>query len=183
MYRLPFVTILIASSAASAEPDHYVAGGVMFGAAEPVYDGYNVMAAADAGYRLTPLLWAHAGAAYGPSIDRFGAHQPNGGHNELARGGIEVRWCASIVCGIAGADLGVQHGSWTTTQYQVGMETLSDTALVAIPRVGFDVGGDALRLRATFEADTSLVSDETTDEPNGKRIFGFELAAGVAYLW
>jgi hypothetical protein len=158
----------------------------MFGAAEPVYNGYNVMASVDGGYRVTEALWAHGGVGDGISVGRFGQHVPNGGRNGLVRAGVEARWCASLVCGIAGADLGVQHGTFATTVYQQGMQTYTDTALVAIPRIGFDVGGDSVRARVALEADTSLVTTQNNMDyptPGPGKIIGIELAAGVAYLW
>lgn len=195
MNRLVIAALLAAlQTRAHAEPTRYLAGGMMFGAAEPVYDGYNVMAGADGGYRLDELWWAHAGVGYGTSVDRFGQHVPNGGRNGLVRGGVEARWCAgTVLCGIAGVDLGVQHGSWTHREYSPTsdagiMQSYSDTAFVAIPRMGFDVGGDRLRVRVAIEGDMSLLTTQiNTDfgpvDTGLGHFIGLELAAGVAYLW
>jgi hypothetical protein len=188
MRSLAIASLLVAS-AAHAEPTQWVAASVMFGAAEPVVDGYNAMAAVDGGYRLTELLWAHAGVAYGTSIDRFGQHVPNGGRNSLVRGGAAARWCAgSAVCGEAGVDLGVQHGTWSGTVYSPTViggvtEVDTDTALVAIPRIGLDVGGDTLRARLGLEADAALASSSSGMSTAAHGIVGIELVAGVAYQW
>jgi hypothetical protein len=199
MNRAAFVLapLLIASAvrAGPVEPSHYAGGSLMFGASEPVDNGYNVMLAGDAGYRLTGLLWARGGLGYGTSIDRFGQHVPNGGRNAVARAGLEARWCAgSILCGLAGADLGVQHGTWNDSAYnEVTFKDIprstTETALVAIPRVGVDFGGTSLRMRVALEADTAIVgratattamASSTTSETG---LIGIELAAGVAYQW
>jgi hypothetical protein len=183
------IAALLAGSTAHAEPSQWVAASVMFGAAEPVANGYNALAAIDAGYRLTALLWAHAGIAYGPSIDRFGQHVPNGGRNGLVRGGVEARWCAgTILCGTAGLDLGIQHGTWSGTAYSPTVlggvdEVDTDTALVAIPHVGLDVGGDTLRARVGLEADAALAAASSGIMTDAHGIVGIELAAGVAYQW
>lgn len=181
--------------AGPVEPEKYVAVSMMFGAAEPVYNGYNVMAAVDGGYRITELLWARAGVGYGTSIDRFGQHVPNGGRNELVRGGVEARWCAgTILCGIAGADLGLQHGTFTDRVYSATVidgvvESTTDNAFVVIPRIGFDVGGDRIRARIAIEAETALVEHGTTTTnmvtttQSQTGVIGVELAAGVAFQW
>ena len=190
MNRIVLVAALLAAPVAHAEPTQWVAASLMFGAAEPVSDGYNAMAGVDAGYRLTDLVWAHAGVAYGPSIDRFGQHVPNGGRNGLVRGGAVARWCAgTVVCGEAGVDLGVQHGTWSGTVYSPTAingtvdEVDTDTALVAIPRIGLDVGGESLRARLGLEADAALAATSTGMTTRAQGIIGIELAAGVAYQW
>jgi hypothetical protein len=201
MNRLAFVAIVLLAGVSSVragpvEPTHYVAAGLMLGAAEPVDNGYNVMGAIDGGYRVTELLWARAGIGYGTSVERFGQHAPNGGRNGVVRGGVEARWCAGkTLCGSAGADLGVQHGTFAQTVYSPTIitgshESLTETALIIIPRVGIDFGGNSLRARLAVEADTALVERSTTtidmgtpmtDSQTG--VIGIELAAGVAYQW
>ena len=199
MNRVAFaIASLFAISVVRAGPDEptrSVAASLMFGAAEPVYDGYNVMLAVDGGLRMTDLLWARAGLGYGTSVDRFGQHVPNGGRNGLARAGLEARWCAGVIlCGLAGADLGVQHGAWAGRVYSPTVidgvvESTTDNALVVIPRIGIDLGGDTLRARLVVEADTALVehatttTDMTTTTRSQRGIIGVELAAGVAYQW
>ena len=198
MNHLALVAAMLTPSVVRAgpvEPENYLAVSMMFGAAEPVYDGYNVMAAVDGGYRITELWWARAGVGYGTSVDRFGQHVPNGGRNGLVRGGVEARWCAAaFLCGIAGADLGVQHGTWSGRVYSPTVtdgviESTTETAFVVVPRIGLDVGGDRVRARIAIEADTALVehATTTTDMMTSSQprtgVIGIELAAGVAFQW
>jgi hypothetical protein len=169
-----------------AEPAQYVAAGVSFGASEPIYNGYTVLGAVDGGYRLSQLWWVHAAVAYGPSVDRFGAHVPNGGHDLVVRGGGEVRWCASVLCGFAGGDLGIQRGSFTDTVYMEGTQTFTDTAAIVTPRAGFDVGSERIRARVEIDADLALAITQDNSmyaTPGFGRIIGVALGAGVAYQW
>jgi hypothetical protein len=187
--------LVLASSAAFAEPTKYIQGGMLFGAAEPVI-GWNVMATVDGGYRFSDALWAHVELGYGPTVANLGNHGANGGTNGEVRAGVEARWCAHrMVCGIAGVDLGVQRGTWSTTMYSATvidgvLESLTSEALVAIPRAGLDLGGDTFRVRLVLEADTAVIDRTTTTtemaSPTSESrtgIIGVELAMGVAYQW
>ena len=87
------------------------------------------------------------------------------------------------------------YGTWNGTVYSptsvndVATESTTETALVVIPRVGIDLGGDAIRVRLALEADTALVEHATTTTGmttttgSQRGVIGVELAAGVAYQW
>lgn len=188
------VALALAPAAVHAEPapesSRFVEGGMAFGAAEPVI-GWNLMATVAAGIQIAGPWWAHAAFAYGPTIDNLGGHGLNNGRNLAVHAGAEGRWCSSrggALCGIAGLDLGGQHGSWAPNNGY--LMSASSTALVAIPRVGVDVGTTRIRARVDLEADAALVSRHhevydpmypTTRSPSG--ILGIELAAGVWLAW
>jgi hypothetical protein len=194
MERLVSLLLLAAPSAARAEPHAYVEAGLLFGAADPVI-GWNIMPALDGGYRFAETLWFHAGVGYGPTIDNLGSHGPNHGSNSLARGGVELRWRASTLLVLtAGLDLGVAHGTWGPpgvpySQMYGAVDSISSTAFVAIPRIGFEVGGTQLRARFGLESDLAI-ADRTTSQLAGVTrsesttgTTGIEVAAGAAYLW
>jgi hypothetical protein len=191
MTRCLLFAALLTSSVLHAEPApcraaQYVAAGVSFGASEPIYDGYTVMAALDGGYRVSDTWWAHAAIATGTSVDRFGGHAPNGGHDLVARAGAEVRTCASVLCGFAGMDLGIQRGTFSDVVYMDGMKTFTDAATIATPRVGFDVGGRTLRARVEIDSDVALAVTQNNPAyatPRFGDVIGIELGAGVAYQW
>jgi hypothetical protein len=189
--------VLVAAPAARAEPTSYVEGGLMFGAAEPVI-GWNIMPTIDGGYRLGDVLWLHGGVGFGGTIDNLGSHAPNSGSNGLVRGGIETRWCGGphhLLCAAGGLDLGASHGTWAPTasmaySHAYGpVDSMTSTALLAIPRAGFDIGGDSVRARIGVEADLAVL-ERTTSQLAGAEMtesrpgfVGIELAAGVAYQW
>ncbi len=186
MTRWLIAAVIFVPAALHAEPAQYVAAGMSFGASEPIYDGYTVMGAIDGGYRLTQTWWLHAAVADGESVDRFGTHVPNGGHNFVARGGAEARWCASVLCGFAGADLGIQRASFTDTVYMQGVQTFTDAASIITPRFGFDVGGRSLRARVEIDPDVALAitqDDSPYMNAGTGSVLGIELGAGVAYQW
>jgi hypothetical protein len=189
-----FVWALLASTSAHAEPTRYVEAGVLFGAAAPVI-GWNVMPSLDGGYRFSEMFWFHGGVGYGPTINNLGTHGPNHGSNGLARGGIEMRWRVSeSVALAAGVDLGVAHGTWGPpgapfSQMYGEVDTISSLTFVAIPRLGFEIGGSQWRARLGLESDIAI-ADRTTSQLAGMTMTesttgttGIELAAGVAYLW
>ena len=165
---------------AEAEPTQYVQVDAMIGGAAPV-GGPNLVGAVEGGYRLAPSWWAHGEVAGGLAADDQG-----GGTTAQLRGGVETRSCSasSLVCGVFGLDLGALRGTWTSSDSAGASEHV--VALVAVPRVGIDVGGTHVRARAGIEFDEALAGRHTssfapTTTPTGT--IGFELAAGMAYQW
>jgi hypothetical protein len=179
--------LVVAPAIAAADPPeslHYVEGGALFGAAQPVI-GWNVMATAAVGTRVEGPWWLRGSFGYGRTIDNLGGHGPNGGTHLVARGGAEGRWCESArewLCGIAGVDLGVQHGTWSHTSYPMPDPVLdSATSLVIVPRVGVDTGSPTLRARFDLEADVALAGSDTA--MGDRRTAGVELGLGMVYAW
>src|SRR5205823_5883276 len=140
-----------ASSIATAEPTRYVQGDAMIGFAHPVAGG-NAMAGVEGGARVDGPMWLHAAVGFGLAGDDMGP-----GTNALASAGLEVRGCAiPALCAIAGGDVGVQHGTWSSDRDPGTSETVS--ALVAIPRAAIDVGGAKLRVRIGLQLDVALAA-------------------------
>jgi hypothetical protein len=137
-------SMLAATSVAQAQPSltapskvtatQYVETDLVVGGTAPVA-GPSIVLAAQGGYRLSQALWLHGEVSYGDARDDQGR-----GPAEQLHAGLEGRTCIvhGVLCGIAGADLGYQHGSWTSDRRATDTETVD--ALVVVPRVGVDVG-------------------------------------------
>ncbi len=168
------------STPAQRDPAQYLETDLMVGGAAPVA-GLNALVAVQGGYRLWHNLWLHGEAGYGHAQDDQG-----GGSNMQLHAGLESRPCIvrGIVCAVVGADLGYAQGSWVSDLARDQMESVS--ALVAVPRLGLDLGGDHVRVRLGIEADVALAGHH-------REIGGMEAAAGslvalglglgVAYQW
>jgi hypothetical protein len=172
-------SLVATTAAAHADPTGYVETDVMLGGASPVI-GPNMLGSVAGGRQLAPGVWAHGQLTAGPAADDQGS-----GKNLQARAGVEGHACvqSAILCGVMGADLGVQHGTWTR---QDGMESEQLTALVIVPHVGLDVGGRNLRARLGLELDEALLGRHQTSYAPTTDVsgtIGVELAAGVAYQW
>jgi hypothetical protein len=165
-------------------PGRYLQAGGMIGAAAPVV-GLNLMAAFDGGLRLGDGgAWVHAAVSYGALGDDQGP-----GSNGQLRGGIEGRACVwnGAACGVDGIDIGYQRGRWADRDDPSHNE--SSDALVAIPRLGLDVGGESLRARIGIEIDYAVIARQERQSPSGgtshvsPRLVGVELGAGIGYQW
>jgi len=193
--RLPALAALIAAPAAASplangehESETYVGGLVSLGGAEPI-DGYTVMASAEGGHQLAGPWWLHAAAGYGPSIDRFGGHDLTASTTICAQAGAELRTCTrhgAAVCLIGGADAGVQYAAYPTSLYPSGdAVTYHDVALVIVPRIGLDAGGEHVRVRLAVGTAVTVARHEDAMQfgPTTGHVEGIDLAAGVAYQW
>ena len=168
----------------AVKPSRYVQAGFMVGAAKPVV-APNVMAILDGGWRLGGgPAWLHAAVSWGASGDDQGP-----GSNLQLRAGIEGRMCAwrDVACGVGGVDAGYQSGHWSDRNDPAHNE--SSNALVAITRLGLDVGGRKLRARVGLEMDFGLVTERQVASATGSTrntapgIVGIEANAGLAYQW
>lgn len=168
--------LVLAGSAAHAEPQAYVQGDMMVGFATPVA-GPNAMAGVEAGYDLG-AVWAHAAMAAGPASDDQGS-----GYNSKIAGGLEVHGCGSsgVACLLVGIDLGGQHGRWSGDSMSE-----SFTGLVAIPRVFADLGGSTWRFRIGLEASALIAGTGTRGKVGlgrGSGVVGNELVIALARGW
>jgi len=150
----------------------YVGGGVMAGGD----GGVDAQATVEAGYRLDGNLWAHAAAATGVAGDDQG-----GGQIHQVRAGIEGRTCTAprgILCAVAGADLGYQQFTWHADAYHMSPDEPHHD-LIAVARLGGDIGGEHIRVRPGIET-YHLLSGSVS---NGAGLIGINLTLGVAYQW
>jgi hypothetical protein len=183
-------SMLAATSVAQAQPSptapskvtaaQYVETDLVVGGTAPVA-GPSIVLAAQGGYRLSQALWLHGEVSYGDARDDQGR-----GPAEQLHAGLEGRTCIvhGVLCGIAGADLGYQHGSWTSDRRATDMETVD--ALVVVPRAGVDVGGDHVRMRLGVETDLALAGrhrDTAGTMSPTNVVTGIGLGLGVAYQW
>src|SRR5436190_24210969 len=126
----------------ASQPAHYVQAGLMAGAAAPVA-ALNIMGAVEAGKHIGDSdAWLHGAVAYGQSGDDQGP-----GSTLQLHAGIEWRPCGwgNRVCGVGGLDVGYQAGRWSDRDDATHRDSVD--ALVAVPRVGVDVGGEKVRVR------------------------------------
>jgi hypothetical protein len=173
-----------ATATAEAKPSRYVQAGLMVGAATPVV-APNLMAAVDGGFRLGGgPAWLHTALSWGSTGDDQGP-----GSNLQLRAGIEGRtcWWHDRTCTVGGIDAGYQRGRWSDRNDPTHNESVN--ALVAIPRLGVDLGGRHLRARMGLELDVALAAERNVNPSTGNRsdtspgIVGIEMNAGVAYQW
>jgi hypothetical protein len=151
--------------------DHaYVNGGLMF----TVDHFLNAAWLVDGGVRLGDLPIAiHASAATGGSLDA-----DNGGDFWRFMAGVELRSSA----GARGytfldLDLGYQHQTWNPHDE---FEAEVHRGSLACARIGYDGGGEHIRVRAAFELykyHREFVDEMTTWDTGG----GFTLAAGYRF--
>jgi hypothetical protein len=92
----------------------------------------------------SPLL-LHGLSSVGSSTDFEGS-----GAYYQARAGLEYQLCSAGggACLLGGVDVGAQRWTWR----KEGRADEDHLALLVVPRVGLDVGGDQLRVRAAAEA-------------------------------
>lgn len=141
--------------AARTQPLAYVETGAMAGANARLL---TLAATLDAGYHLeNTALWFHVRVAAGAGGELFATG--NGSMTQV-RAGVELRSCAfdGVLCAMAGVDLGYQHtsftghdDSWFSDETSPDMTTVT-TEMIAVPRVGLDVGG-RVRFRPGLELD------------------------------
>ncbi|HEX8113908.1 MAG TPA: hypothetical protein VF516_39525 [Kofleriaceae bacterium] len=122
----------------------------------------------DGGHRLGDgPIWLHARLAHGG----MGVIEETTMTSDFtdARVGLEARGCAldGIACLVSGLDAGYRHER-LVTDYR---NTRADLA-AAIARLGLDLGGKHLRLRASLE---TAVAQRGWD--------GLGLTTGIAYAW
>jgi hypothetical protein len=168
------------STPVQQDPAQYLETDLMIGGAAPVA-GLNALVAVQGGYRLWHGLWLHGEAGYGHAQDDQG-----GGNNMELHAGLESRPCIArgIVCAVVGADLGYAHGAWVSDRAQDQMESV--TALVAVPHLGLDLGGDHVRVRLGIEADVTLAGHHREIggmEGAAGSLVALGLGLGVAYQW
>ena len=173
------MALMLTSSLASAEPSAYVETDAKLGGWSGV--GYGAMLAVDGGTRLTDVLWTHLELAYG----RGGFDEATGSVAQI-RLGAEARSCTTsgTWCGIAGMDLG-GYRAITMTEGEMSNGTL--TALVAVPRVGLDIGSSNIRFRIGLELEVALLDhDAWAGEATRSALIdglGIATSAGIAYQW
>jgi hypothetical protein len=129
---------------------------------------------ADAGLRLGDLPMAvHASIATGGSLDA-----DNGGDFYRWTAGVEARSARAGSYAFLDLDLGYQHQTWgDPADAEVGEYEIHRGAL-AIGRVGYDTGGEHIRVRAAFELysyDREFVGEMSQAWQTGG---GFSLALG-----
>ena len=169
-----FALILIPSIAtAEPAPTTYVQADAMVGG--PPVGIVDAALAIEGGYRLSSgPVWAHGAVPYGGIGD-------DGGSGSLVhlRAGAEARSCtAAWLCGVVGADLGVEHADVTFDSM-----TSTVTELVATPRIGVDVG-TRIRARLALEPSFKLAGYGHGPEANTSKIFvGGNIVGGIAYQW
>ena len=137
-------SLTAAAPAPVPTPTTYVAGGVTAGAFVGLYAAFTV----EAGRRLgTTPLWVHGMLVDG---ETGGIDEPSTTGRQLqARAGIEARGCVAMqLCAIAGVDAAVAHGDYMA---EYDYDNGNRTDVLAIGRVGLDVGGEHLRLRPGIE--------------------------------
>ena len=121
----------------------------------PAYLGFGASAAKDTNYHAdlyleggmrvaTTPIWVHGLIGSGSETQI-----KDQGRFLEARGGIELS-CQhrTVVCGFFGIDVG---GQLESTVDPDGNEKTKLDGVVAVPRMGLDLGGDALRIRASVD--------------------------------
>jgi hypothetical protein len=188
MKRLTCLTLVLLARSAGAQPGLedppppparptppefvdrvYVTGGLLL----TVDHFLNAAWLLDGGVRLSDLPIAiHANAATGGSLDA-----DNGGDFWRVMAGVELR-SSTGAAGYAflDMDLGYQHQTWSDdpSEHEVHRGPLAGA------RIGYDAGGEHIRVRATFELykyHREFVNEMTTWDSGG----GFTLAAGYRF--
>jgi hypothetical protein len=128
----------------------------------------------DTGVRLADLPFSvHASGATGGSLDA-----DNGGDFWRVTAGIEARSSrAPYGYAFVDLDLGYQHQTWAPND---PFEAEQHRGGLAIARVGYDGGGERIRVRATFELykyHREFVDQMTTWDTGG----GFTVMAGYRF--
>jgi hypothetical protein len=188
MKRIACLTLVLLARTAAAQPgledppppppppqpqfvDHaYVTAGVMV----TVDHFLNAAWLLDGGVRLGDLPIAiHANAAKGGSLDA-----DNGGDFWRFMAGVEVRSSAGEHgYTFLDLDLGYQHQTWNPHDE---FESEIHRGPLAGARIGYDGGGEHIRVRATFELyqyHREFVDEMKTWDAGG----GFTLAAGYRF--
>jgi len=189
MKRLACLTLVLLARVAAAQPGleepptppppvtkpppvdrAYVTGGLLL----TVDHFLNAAWLLDGGVRLADLPIAiHANAAKGGSLDA-----DNGGDFWRLMAGVELR--SSMTPGgyaFLDLDLGYQHQTWNPHD---DFEAEEHRGALAGARIGYDTGGEHIRVRATFELykyHREFVDEMTTWDTGG----GFTLAAGYRF--
>lgn len=133
------------------QPDGYIAGGLIW---DDIQGFQSRGAIIDAGQRLGRLPWFVRGTFEAGAVAR--SDEPGHGVFTELRGGLEARSCQSggMLCGSAGADVGVRRGYFDHVLYaQNGSRsefTESLDSIVAVPRLTIDAGG-RIRFRGVLE--------------------------------
>jgi hypothetical protein len=150
----------------------YVSGGLLV----TVDHFLNAAWMLDGGVRLGELPIAiHASGAKGGALDA-----DNGGEFWRVMAGVELRSSAAARprgYAFLDLDLGYQHQTWNPNDE---IESEVHRGTLAGARVGYDGGGEHLRVRATFELyryHREFVDEMTTWDSGG----GFTLAAGYRF--
>jgi hypothetical protein len=193
--KLLAVAIVVASGAAHAEPARYIEAGGMVGFGAPAL--MNAVGTVSAGARLEAApIWLHGQVETGPAADDQG-----GGSIAQARGGVETRTCTSrrALCGVIGLDVGGMHGTWTSHE---NSEQEDVRAVVAVPRVALELGGEHVVVTTTLEVAEMIAGTHTytygandvgTRSMSGQASSGMtesasglgalELGLGLGYRW
>src|SRR5207245_7690173 len=123
------------------------------------------------------------------AIGRGGDDEGGGGVGQL-RAGLEARVCTDpgVLCLVGGLDLGYQYARWQRRSDELDTDT--GKGLVAVPRIGLDLGGDGIRFRLAFELSEALYYVRSLSEPSGdtsttslSRRVGVARDIRVAYQW
>jgi hypothetical protein len=119
-------------------------------------------------------------AISGGSVQRYIDGGPPGPLVE-ARVGYEGRGCTAggILCGYVGIDGALFFARNPDPDTDIKSSFIG---LFAIPRVGMDIGGRALRLRLGIEAGVGPI-ETVAGPPRSDAAFAFALTAGLAYRW
>jgi hypothetical protein len=156
-----FIVVLLASSAARAEPlpRAFVGLGAITGGDSAV-DTANFGATLEAGLDVVGPLWLHGQATAGGTFDQL-------------RAGVETRACGERTCGTFGLDVGyqVERIGHSVACGDEADCSKSYTGARMIPRVGLEFG-KRLRWRPSLEADLGRGV-----------VFGVHATFVVAYAW
>ena len=176
------VSLTSLTTVAHAEPSSYVESGLMVG----VNNGFIVgTLSASGGVRVgSSDVWIHAAVADGNAA----VVEDNGSGTYLQlRGGPELRKCVlnGAVCGIGGVDIGMEHATYSepmglSSSAQMVVDDTTHT--IAVPHLGFDLGGKHLRYRPSIQLPISLSSAGATDQ-FGHGVTGIDATGSIAYVW
>lgn len=129
--------------------------------------------AVDGGYALEHGLWLHGRIVIASPDSAF---DPGSNGMLQLRAGIEHRACVlgGGLCSLAGLDVGLAHDDDTTAEGADGNPETVEAAsrAIGVARLGVDLGGTNVRVRATFELGAS---------PDG--LDNASAALGLAYRW
>ena len=170
--------------AAVTPPDHYARLDFMLGGVAA--SGITAMFGLSGGLRLgRGSWWLHAELAYGAGTDL----DSGGGPVTQVRVGLERAACSDdgVVCLRAGADLGWQHDAYKAIDDPDPPDIESVSALVLVPHLRADLGGDTVRFGVGFELDEAIVGTHHTTYPPGderiSKLIGGQVTAGFAVQW
>jgi len=207
MIRSSAVVILLASALAHAQPSltpsseappppaapvpavddgprHYVRLDFMLGGVAA--SGITAMLGASVGIRLgRGPWWLHGEVAYGGGTDL----DSGGGPVTQVRAGLEHASCSDdrVVCLRLGADLGYQHDDYTAFDDPDPPDREWVEALVVVPYIRADLGGDTARFGVAFELDEALAGARHSTYPptdaTAHGLIGAHVIAGLAIQW